>query len=918
MGVEVLIAAGIAAAVSAGTYAVNYALAGSGPKQHIDNARTIDPRVQGSRYGAFIPRTYGTVEMAGQVIWASSILDTPTTTPAQNSKRGSTPEQTNHKYTRSFAVLFCTGPKAGITRLTADDKTYYESATLGEVVTDKLHIYTGSDSQMPNSWIEADKGVGKVSAHRGYVVVVFKDFPIDSYGDRIPNIRAEIVESADDVTLEHVVESECLLAGLTTSDIETSALAEQVVEGYFVNQQGPVRSSLEQLSKAFQFYGAEYDGKINFNTLPQAPKMVVPWEDLGAIEDEDSADEDEPQPRITIKRKQSQEIAKSVSVVYFDKNRAYEEGTQTYTRQLLSSRAVASHGFNLVMQPAFASRLAKIIAVTGWTERVPVEFNLPPDYFVYAAGDVLTVPKTEGGETIDVRIEKMTFSAPGVVRCTGVQQFAEAYNQTGDESGTEGEDPPDVPPVEDPCDVYVWMDDRPPFRAGEEGVPGHYIAIRPHICDPLSGRLRGASIVRNVDGDGDYRAHAVITETATMGVLLTTLADHAAGLDTTNTVDVHLDNGSIASITDAAFTADQTVNLFAIGGETCQARDVLDLGDGDYRLSHIRRGMFDTTHSAHSIDEDIVLLDSKVKRVTHNLAEVGRTYEFVGVPFGKNIEDGSSFNFTYGARGVEPGGDVPSAPLTPTVATNNGNSFLRWETPADNNKTIRGYKVTVYTDASMTLPLAGYEDVEVTGNQVALPQDTPGTPLYYEVKAENALGQGAPTSGSFTPTAPTAGAHAASHASGGTDPLTGNLDANARVGVRVNGAGSTHTRRRVNAIAGAGVTLAVADDAGDEEVELTITADKYAIRTITTAATAALTDQVIFINVTSGAVTLSLPTAVGNGGKWFSVKVTGTGNNLATLDPNASETFDGLATVELAVGDRLRFISDGSNWQSIA
>ncbi|MDP9145923.1 MAG: hypothetical protein M3N43_14740 [Actinomycetota bacterium] len=49
-------------------------------------------------------------------------------------------------------------------------------------------------------------------------------------------------------------------------------------------------------------------------------------------------------------------------------------------------------------------------------------------------------------------------------------------------------------------------------------------------------------------------------------------------------------------------------------------------------------------------------------------------------------------------------------------------------------------------------------------------------------------------------------------------------DLNARVGVRKNSAGSTFIRRRVNLIEGSNVTLTVADDSGNEEVDVTIAA----------------------------------------------------------------------------------------------
>ena len=66
-------------------------------------------------------------------------------------------------------------------------------------------------------------------------------------------------------------------------------------------------------------------------------------------------------------------------------------------------------------------------------------------------------------------------------------------------------------------------------------------------------------------------------------------------------------------------------------------------------------------------------------------------------------------------------------------------------------------------------------------------------------------------------------AHASSHATGGSDALTGNLDANARVGV-MNAGALVGTRRRVNFIAGTSVTLNVTDDATNEKVDVTINA----------------------------------------------------------------------------------------------
>ncbi len=79
-----------------------------------------------------------------------------------------------------------------------------------------------------------------------------------------------------------------------------------------------------------------------------------------------------------------------------------------------------------------------------------------------------------------------------------------------------------------------------------------------------------------------------------------------------------------------------------------------------------------------------------------------------------------------------------------------------------------------------------------------------------------------PTAGNtgtgYTPTD-----HQSAHQASGGDELTGNLNAVARTDVRKNSTGTVFSRRRLNLIEGAGATLTVADDAGNEEIDITFT-----------------------------------------------------------------------------------------------
>jgi len=85
------------------------------------------------------------------------------------------------------------------------------------------------------------------------------------------------------------------------------------------------------------------------------------------------------------------------------------------------------------------------------------------------------------------------------------------------------------------------------------------------------------------------------------------------------------------------------------------------------------------------------------------------------------------------------------------------------------------------------------------------------------------------------------------------------------------------------------------------------------IVTKTSAYTTTLTDDVILCN---GTFTVTLYTAVGNGGRTLTIKNTGTG--VITIDGSGSETIDGDTTLDLGVQyTSVTIVSDGTNWSII-
>jgi len=154
--------------------------------QAVETGRARSLRIQSSTEGAPIPRVWGRMRVAGQVIWATRFLESSRTT-TRGGKATSRPRQevTEISYSISFAIGLCEGPITRIGRVWADGKLM----NLSEL---NARVYLGDAAQLPDPKIEAVEGAGRVPAYRGLAYIVFEDLPVGAYGNRIPQINVEV------------------------------------------------------------------------------------------------------------------------------------------------------------------------------------------------------------------------------------------------------------------------------------------------------------------------------------------------------------------------------------------------------------------------------------------------------------------------------------------------------------------------------------------------------------------------------------------------------------------------------------------------------------------------------------------------------------------------------------------------------
>lgn len=201
---------GMALGGAAGSLIDQALFAPSGQQRVLEGARLSDLKVSSSTEGSALPRVYGRARLAGQMIWATRFEEEVITTTQQASGggkglgslggggRGSQPVTTRveYRYYANVAYAVCEGVITRIGRIWADGKELNQSGFT-------IRIYHGTETQGPDSLIEAKEGSGNTPAYRGTAYVVFERMPLARFGNRLPQLNFEVFRTVD--TFEQTV-----------------------------------------------------------------------------------------------------------------------------------------------------------------------------------------------------------------------------------------------------------------------------------------------------------------------------------------------------------------------------------------------------------------------------------------------------------------------------------------------------------------------------------------------------------------------------------------------------------------------------------------------------------------------------------------------------------------------------------------
>ena len=532
--------------------------------------RLGDLSVQASSYGTQIPRVYGSMRIAGTVVWATDLIESDQTTGAKGQ-----PDVT-YSYSVSLAVALSSRLVTSVGRIWADGKLLRGAAGDFKVST-TFRLYPGDERQQIDPLIGSIEGVANTPAYRGLALAVFENLELAAFGNRIPMMTFEVIADPEPPSVS------VILADASAGAISANAV--QAVGGYAAYGRS-IAAAVEPLVDCFDLSLFD-DGSTLRPPSDLSPAPLGP-DELGNSADGHKSSK--------LQRRQLPvaSVPSTLRLTYYDPARDYQMG---------EARAIAGEQNNnesqeelpAVLSADDAKTLVQQMLARQWSSRDTLTLRLPPSRLALEPG-TLVQPAMVPGSWI---VEKVTID--GFAAVTELQPFRSPDVALVGEPGriVANSDLPEAP-------TSLALIEAPNVEDAQPGGPRLLIAASSPNPDwsirPLTISVSGQSFMTKS-----------AARKSTLGHALTILADAGADLiDSLNSVEVELVDPQqwMTSCEDDALA--DGANLAILGNELVQFSEATPLGNGQFRLGRLLRGRGGTEWATgtHMSGELFCLLDN--------------------------------------------------------------------------------------------------------------------------------------------------------------------------------------------------------------------------------------------------------------------------------------------------------------------
>jgi hypothetical protein len=533
--------------------------------------RLGDLAVQTSSYGSAIPKIFGTMRVAGTVIWSTDLAETRSSGEGGKGR----PKTIAYSYSASFAVALSGRAILGIGRIWADGKLLRGQAGDLKSATG-FRFHPGDEDQEADPLIAAAEGAGAAPAFRGIAYAMFEDFQLEDYGNRIPSLTFEV--EADPGAVEIGAIAQALADGAVAAGA-TPALSGFAASG------DSVRGAIEALSDILPLSIVDDGETLRISAPAGAPIAIPPADEVGRRE---------------LTRRGASGIPAEVSIAYYEIGRDHQAGLQRAARDTDGGIAVSER---LALPAALTAGAAKALAEFrlggAWTGRVTAQAKFAWRQIRIRPGDRVTLP----GETGLWRVRRWTLG-PMTVALELARIGSAVLPDLAAASSGQSQSQPDLL--------------HGPTLIGLLDLPlGDGLATKPLLFVVASGSSEGwrrAALTASFDGGASWQAAGGTAAPAVMGTALAPLPPAGSALiDARSSIEVQLFNDGmwLEGRSDDLLVGGG--NLALVGAELIQFGLAQGLGGRRFRLSRLLRGRKGTEWAAgaHSAGEPFVLIDAE-------------------------------------------------------------------------------------------------------------------------------------------------------------------------------------------------------------------------------------------------------------------------------------------------------------------
>jgi hypothetical protein len=599
---------------TAGVLAANYLFAPDGPDIVNEGPRLDDLNVTSSAYGVDIPKVFGSYRISGNIIWAMPIQETRHEQRSEEGKGGGGSE-TNiyYTYSGSFAVALCEGEASSIGKIWFNSKLVYDNGTVLEPLTqDNFEIYLGTDDQVVDWFIEADKP--DTPAYRNIVYIVFRNLPLGLTGNALPNVTAEVIKTPN--TIGSIISELCIASGLTANDIDVTN-GTDTITGYVISRNITARGAIDPLLSTYEYVLVENNHTLQLRKMNQTPVLTINEIHYGA----------DSENKIEYNQKQDLELYKKLTVRYANKNSDYEISSQSVLRTDVYANEEKIIDLPLAITDNQAKQLCEKNLYRSWLNRFSYSFDIPFEYYYQlVAGDVITI--NQDNIQRDIRLTKLNFVETGVLKCYGVLEDAEAYL-----SDSIGEDTGGNQGIISISDSQLLILDIPTLLN-----VNLYDELMYCSANGTTANWHGCAVYSKPTAPDTYILQDTLSGNTIQGVSTTTLASGPTHVwDRANTVTVDINYGSLYSVSESQVL--NGLNYCVLGNEIIQYANATDNGDGTFTLDTLLRGRRGTESfvGTHTSSDRFVLLNLLTMGITNQV--VNSNYYYGSLSIGKSSDN---------------------------------------------------------------------------------------------------------------------------------------------------------------------------------------------------------------------------------------------------------------------------------------